>query len=113
MRIIPDSEKVRSGYLQTVLSHPGLGKPLVVSQAYGTSVPELAPEDIAQLPIPRLEQSIEDKISDAAEEASDLRMKADEQENEAVAKLEGELATELGLTLDWRHHGPLRFSQVA
>ena len=40
-------------------------------------------------------------------------MKADEQENETVAKLEGELATELGLTLDRRHHGPPRFSQVA
>ena len=55
MRIVP-SGKIRSGYLQTVLSHPTLGKPLVVSRAYGTSVPELAAEDIAQLPIPRLDK---------------------------------------------------------
>ena len=113
LRVIPDSAKVRSGYLQTVLSHPRLGKPLVVSHAYGTSVPELAPEDIEQIPIPRLEQSVEDKIADAAEEASDLRMRADEQENRAVAKLEGELATALGLTRDKRHHEPRRSSQVA
>ena len=50
MRIVPD-DTIRPGYLQTVLSHPTLGQPLVVSQAYGTSVPELAVEDIEQLPI--------------------------------------------------------------
>ncbi len=113
MRIIPNSEKVRSGYLQTVLSHPVLGKPLVVSQAYGTSVPELAPEDIEKLPIPRLEQEVESEIADAAERASDLRMEADMRENEVVAKLERELGKELDLTLDRSHPGPRHISQVA
>ena len=98
MRIVPKTEYVRSGYLQTVLSHPILGKPLVVSQAYGTSVPELAPEDIERLPIPRLVGKIEDEIADAAEQASELRRKADEWENEAVSKLEHELGKELGIT---------------
>ena len=79
MRIIPDPEKIRSGYLQTVLSHPALGKPLVVSRAHGTSVPELAPQDIEQLPVPRLGRRLENEIADAAECASKLRMDADRQ----------------------------------
>ena len=95
IRIVPD-DTVRPGYLQTVLSHPTLGKPLVVSHAYGTSVPELAVEDIEGLPIPRLAVQQEEEIADAAERASELRMKANDEENEAVAKLEGELVYELG-----------------
>ena len=94
MRIIP--EDIRPGYLQTVLSHPTLGQPLVVSQAYGTSVPELAAEDIERLPIPRLTKQEEDEIADAAERASELRMNANKEENETVSKLERELEKELG-----------------
>lgn len=67
-----------------------------MSRAYGTSVPELAPGDIEQLPIPRLKREIECEIADAAEQASELRRKADNQENNAVAKLEEELGEELG-----------------
>ena len=98
MRIVlsADGHDIRPGYLQTVLSHPTLGKLLVVSQAYGTSVPHLAPEDIERLPIPRLAAKQEEAIADAAETASELRMRANDEENEAVAKLEGELAYELG-----------------
>ena len=94
IRIVPGNT-IRPGYLQTVLSHPTLGKPLVVSQAYGTSVPELAAEDIEGLPIPRLAKREEDEIADAAERASELRVRADEEENEAVAKLESELGDEI------------------
>ena len=97
IRIVPE-DTIRPGYLQTVLSHPTLGQPLVVSQAYGTSVPELAAEDIERLPIPRLAVKQEEEIADAAERASELRMKADEEENEAVARLESELKKALGQT---------------
>ncbi len=113
MRVVPDSGEVRPGYLQTVLSHPALGQPLVISQAYGTSVPELAPDDIEELPIPRLTRDVESAIADAAERASDLRMQADKNENEAVARLEDELGDKLGLTLDRSRRGPRNISQVA
>lgn len=95
VRIIPNSEEIRSGYLQTVLQHPTLGRPLVVSRAYGTSVPELAPEDIRRLPLPRLKSGIEDKIADAAEQANELRRRADEKEDKAVSDFESELNGEL------------------
>ena len=95
MRIVPNPGEIRPGYLQTVLSHPTLGQPLVVSRAYGTSVPELAPEDIRQLPIPRLRREIEDEIASAAEQANELRRQADEKENKAVADLEREFGDAL------------------
>ena len=96
MRIVP-SGRIRPGYLQTVLSHPTLGKPLVVSRAYGTSVPELAPEDVEQLPIPRLDKGLEDQIADSAERASELRVEADRIESLAVTALQAELENVLGL----------------
>ncbi len=100
MRIVPRSGEIRPGYLQTVLSHPTLGQPLVVSRAYGTSVPELAPEDIEQLPIPRLAHQVEDEIAEAAEQANELRREAAEKETTAVSKLENELGQVLGITPD-------------
>ena len=98
---------------QTVLSHPTLGQPLVVSRAYGTSVPELAPEDVRQLPIPRLEQEVEDEIADAAEQASELRRRAYEREEEIVSKLERELAKVLSVAPNRKQVNPLGIPEVA
>ena len=97
MRIIPDTNQIRAGYLQTMLSHPTLGKPLVVSRAYGTSVPELAPGDVERLPIPRLGTKLEAEIADSAERANDLRLEADLNENHAVSQLEEYLEARLGI----------------
>ncbi len=95
IRIVPNDE-VRSGYLQAVLSHPEYGQPLILSRAFGTSIPELAPEDIAEIPIPRLDQKLENDIADAVEEASRLRMEADKSENGIVAKLEDAIDEKVG-----------------
>ncbi|MGE3176772.1 MAG: hypothetical protein AB7G23_19120 [Vicinamibacterales bacterium] len=96
LRLVPDQSKVRAGYLEVVLSHPTLGQPVVISRAHGTSVPELSPEDIEELPIPRLAGNQEDEIADMAERASELRMKANEKENGSVARLERELDRRIG-----------------
>ena len=87
LRIIP-SAGIRPGYLYVALEHPTLGQPLVLSRAFGTSVPEIDVSDIAGLPVARLGNSIESEIADAAEIASDLRIRAKRKENGAVAKLE-------------------------
>lgn len=113
IRIVPSKNRVRSGYLQAVLSHPKLGQPLIVSQAFGTSIPHLAPKDIEQLPVPRLDCELEDDIADAAERANDLRRGADEKENAVVAKLELALSGELGMSPGKQHHGPLQSPNVA
>lgn len=97
MRLVPNRSAVRPGYLQVVLTHPVVGQPLVISRAHGTSVPELDPADIEGLPFPRLASDIENEIADMAERASELRMKADEQEDSAVARLERELDRRIGV----------------
>lgn len=97
MRVIPHDGCIRPGYLQTVLSHPALGQPLVVSRAYGTSVPELAPQDIEALPVPRLSDTVEERIADMAERASALRFEADTQESATIGMLEQELESRLGI----------------
>lgn len=97
MRVVPCDGCIRAGYLQTVLSHPTLGQPLVVSRAYGTSVPELAPQDIEALPVPRLSDALEDRIADMAERASALRFDADAKESATIGMLEQELGGRLGI----------------
>ena len=87
IRIVP-SESISSGYLYVALEHPTLGQPLVLSRACGTSVPEIDASDIGGLPVARLDDAIESESADAAEAASDLRLKATQKENGAVAKLE-------------------------
>lgn len=108
IRIVPTEGRIRAGYLLAALSHPTFGRPLVLRNAYGTSIPHLESPDIAEFPVARLAKSKEDEIADAVEKASELRMKADENENGAVARLEEELEAELEKSGEKKKHGPLR-----
>ncbi len=81
IRIVPREELVRPGYLFTALGHPKLGRPLVLRNAYGTSIPHLEPSDVATIPIVRLTEEQENLIADLMEEAVTLRAEADELEN--------------------------------
>lgn len=76
IRIRPNS-RVPSGYLLIALGHPFLGRPLVVRNAYGSSIPHLDPDDIAATPIVRLRQEQEQEIADLAKKWIDLREQAD------------------------------------
>lgn len=98
IRIIPDQDRIRTGYLLTALGHPQFGRPLALRNAYGTSIPHLEVSDIAELPIIRLEKDAEWEIADAAEAAGALQLAADRQEDEAVALLETELEARLGIS---------------
>lgn len=79
---------IRAGYLFTTLGHPALGRPLVMRNAYGTSIPHLDPEDVAEIPIIRLPRELEDRIADFAEEVASLRVKADALENSLAERAE-------------------------
>ena len=57
-RIIPKHELIRPDYLFTVLGHPKLGRPLVIRNAYGTSIPRLEPTDIAAFPVVLLSSTL-------------------------------------------------------
>lgn len=90
IRIDPDASAIRAGYLQTVLSNESYGRPLVVRNASGTSIPHLDPVDVREVPIPRFEDSIEAAIADLAARASATLVEADQLESQAVTQ-----ATEL------------------
>ena len=82
IRIIPDEDLIRTGYLLIALGHPRLGRPLVIRNAYGSSIPHLDPMDVAQIPIVRLGESVEEEIADLTEQAASLRSQADVLENQ-------------------------------
>lgn len=88
IRIVPRATSIRPGYLITALGHPTLGRPLVVRQAYGTSIPHLEPADLASLTVPRLAQKVEGAISDRMEEVTRLRSEADDLEDTITRRAE-------------------------
>ena len=88
VRIIPNTDRIRPGYLYAALGHPRFGRPLVIRHAYGTSIPHLDPGDIASIPIVRLGSSFENEVADRMEKAVQLRGEADDLENAIAHKAE-------------------------
>lgn len=95
LRIIP-RDGVRAGYLQIALGHPVLGRPLVLREAFGTSIPEIDSESLKDMPIARIGDDLESAIADKAERAAALRTVADKLENAATGYLEAIIACALG-----------------
>lgn len=89
IRIAPlDKPSIRPGYLCVALSHPDLGRPIMKSLPYGSSIPEIEVADVKQLEVVRLGPVEENAIADLAEEASALRAKADILESDLAADAE-------------------------
>jgi hypothetical protein len=76
--------------------HPTLGRPLVLRNSYGTSIPHLEPADVASMPIVRLALKQEISIADKIERASAMRGDADTLENRTVELLEAAIGRALG-----------------
>ena len=93
MRIKPGGRPaMKPGYLVTALSHPVLGRPIVKSLAYGSSIPEIDVTDLASLDIVRLPVADESAIADLAQESAKARAEAD--------ILEREIAQDAGAIID-------------
>ena len=84
MRIVVDESKVRPGYLLAFLNDPLYGRPYVVRNAYGTSIPHLDSSDIQGVRIPRLDDADEKAIANLMDESVRLSAQADALENEAT-----------------------------
>jgi hypothetical protein len=67
VRAAPRKDSIPVGYVMTALSHPLFGRPLVKSLAFGSSVPEIDPDDLAALEIVRLSANEELAIAQLAE----------------------------------------------
>jgi len=85
LRAAPKKGSVPAGYIVTALTHPLFGRPIVKALAFGSSVPEIDGDDLAQLHIVRLKPSQESAIAEAAEESANVRAAADLLEREISA----------------------------
>lgn len=87
LRIEPDEpSRVPMGYLLCVLGHPAYGRPLVVRTTFGSSVPEIPPEAIENLAVPRFADGTEEAIHELMSEAATLRDEADQIEAAMAAE---------------------------
>ena len=75
LKVVPDPAKIPSGYLYAYLSSR-FGVPLIVSGTYGSIIQSLGPNNISDVPVPRLSDSLEHEIHSLVEEAAELRTRA-------------------------------------
>ncbi|GAA3509202.1 hypothetical protein FHR32_006630 [Streptosporangium album] len=72
LRVVPDLDKIPAGYLYTFLASP-LGIPMIKGGIYGTSVKHIEPSHIVDLPVPRVDADVEQRIDSLIREAMVLR----------------------------------------
>jgi len=75
MKIVPDQQKILPGYLYAYLSSD-IGTLLVTSNTYGAIIQHIEPHHISSLPIPRFEESFENKVHEYIVKAASLRVRA-------------------------------------
>jgi type I restriction enzyme S subunit len=75
LRVVPDAEKIPPGYLYAYLSSE-FGVALVVGGTYGSIIPSIEPEHIADLTVPRLGKNIEQRAHELVTQAADSRSNA-------------------------------------
>jgi type I restriction enzyme S subunit len=88
LRAAPKKGSVPAGYIVTALTHPLFGRPIVKALAFGSSVPEIDGDDLAQIQIVRLKPAEESAIAEAAERSAKVRAAADLLEREITADAE-------------------------
>lgn len=76
MRVVPNEEVIKPGYLYAYLSSR-FGVPIIVSGTYGAIIQHIEPHHIADLPVPRL-GAVEDQAHELIQGAADLRVEAAE-----------------------------------
>jgi type I restriction enzyme, S subunit len=87
LRVIPDTGKIRSGYLYAFLGSR-FGIPLVTSGTYGAIIQHIEPEHIADLPVPRLTEAVERKAHELIERAAANRVRATELLSDAQSRFQ-------------------------
>ena len=83
LKVVPDPRKILPGYLYAYLCSK-FGIPLVTSGTYGAIIQHLEPEHIADLPVPRLKDELEETIHTLVEQASELRTTASHYKQESI-----------------------------
>ena len=113
IRVVPDGSSDIVGFIAAVLGHPELGRPVLLREAYGTSIPHLDPEDVATVRIPRVGDEIERSISADYLAAVQLRSEADELEDRVTEFASDHLYALLGSERHRESLAPLRTALTA
>ncbi len=88
LRAAPKKGSVPAGFIVTALTHPLFGRPIVKALAFGSSVPEIDGDDLAEVQVVRLRPNEESAIAEAAEQSAKVRAAADLLEREITADAE-------------------------
>jgi type I restriction enzyme, S subunit len=91
LKVVPDQEKVRPGYLYAFLSSK-FGVPLVTFGTYGAIIQHIEPQHVADLPVPRFTDEVERIAHDLVERASANRARAAMLLKEALSAVRALLA---------------------
>jgi type I restriction enzyme S subunit len=83
LKVVADPARVSSGYLYAYLCSK-FGIPLVASGTDGAIIQHLEPEDIWDLPVPRLGDVLEHEIHALVERAAELRSRATRRKQDAI-----------------------------
>ena len=70
LKVVADLDKVLPGYLYSFLRSK-FGVPLIVAGTYGSIIKHLEPHQIADLPVPRLGDELEQEVHSLVEQAGD------------------------------------------
>lgn len=98
IRVVADESRIMPGYLYTYLSSP-IARAIIERAAYGAVVSRIEPKHIENLPIPRLESHIENKVHDLIEEVALRRTEASEMLDDLVSVFNQEI---LGIPDNYR-----------
>ncbi|HCC4332812.1 TPA: methylation-associated defense system restriction endonuclease subunit S MAD5 [Klebsiella pneumoniae] len=90
MRVIPDTNKINSGYLFAYLAGR-FGVPLITSGTYGSIIQSIEPEHVAEIPVPRLGK-VENEVHELVQLAANLRAEASQMIDDATKAIVAELA---------------------
>lgn len=85
MRISPDIERIKPGYLYAYLSSR-FGVPIVVSGTYGAIIQHIEPHHIVDLPVPRL-GAVEVQAHKLIQEAANMRSTASSLVSQGIAEM--------------------------
>jgi type I restriction enzyme, S subunit len=83
LRVVPDPDRILPGYLYAYLSSK-FGVPIVVSGTYGAIIQHIEPHHIADLPVPRLGDAIEEEVHSLVTSAAIKRSKASQKQKDAI-----------------------------
>lgn len=104
MKVVPDRTKIPPGYLYAYLSSR-FGVALIVSGTYGSIIQHLEPHHIADLPVPRLGDAIEQKAHDLIVESARLRTEYQTQVRAATHQLFESVGLKDIMAAEWHETG--------